>query len=126
MISDEIQPHIEKRQELLDNGLITFEYLWALFEPDTLIYQQSDDQDRLYKLVDSSYRKRQDGDFFDLRCRYIDCDRVTFGYMTISLLIEDYHGIKFISELSVMPIHLHSQIGVIWKGFVKGGNPLSN
>lgn len=121
VISGEIQPHIEKRQELLDNGLVTFEYLWALFEPDTLIYQQSDDQDRLYELVDSSYRERQDGDFFDLRCRYIDCDGVTFGYLTISLLIGDYHGIKLISELSIMPIHLHSQIGVIWERLRKRG-----
>lgn len=50
VISGEIQPHIEKREELLDNGLVTYEYLWALFEPDTLVYKQSDGQDRLYEL----------------------------------------------------------------------------
>lgn len=121
VISGEIQPHIEKRQELLNNGLVTFEYLWALFEPDTLIYKQSDGQDRLYELVDSSYRKRQDGDFFNLTCRYIDCDGVAFGYIATSLTIRDFDGIKLISELSVLPFLLHSQTGVIWERLRKRG-----
>ena len=121
VISGEIQPHIEKRQEFLDNGLVTYEYLWALFEPDTLIYKQSNGQDRLYELVDSSYRKGQDGDFFNLTCRYIDCDGIAFGYITTSLTIGDFDGIKLISELSVLPIHLHSQIGLIWERLCKRG-----
>lgn len=112
VISGEIQPHIEKRQELLDNGLVTFEYLWALFEPDTLIYKQSDGHDRLYELVGSSYRKPEDRQFFNLTCRYIDCDGIAFGYMATSLRIMDFDGIRLISELSILPIHLHSQIGV--------------
>lgn len=59
--------------------------------------------------------KGPDGDFFNLKCRYIDCDGVTFGYIATSLTIEDFDGIKLISELSVLPFHLHSQIGVIWE-----------
>lgn len=63
LISGEIQPHLDKRQELLDNGLVTFDYLWALFEPDAVIYRRSDGQDHLYKLVDSSYQKCGDAMF---------------------------------------------------------------
>ena len=121
VISGEIEPHLDKRQELLDNGLVTFEYLWALFEPDAVIYKQSDGQDRLYKLIDSSYRKAGDSAFFSLACRYIDCDGVAFGYVTTSLALGDFDGIKPTSELSIMPIRLHSQSSEIWERLKKRG-----
>ncbi len=121
VISGEIQPHLDKRQELLDNGLVTFDYLWALFEPNAVIYKQSDGQDRLYKLVDSSYCKAGDSAFFSLACRYIDCDGTAFGYVTTSLALSDFDGIKPASELSIMPIRLHSQSSEIWERLKKRG-----
>lgn len=121
VISKEIQPHIDKRQELLENGLVTFKYLWALFEPGAVIYKQTDGQDRLYKLVDSSYRKSSGTEILNLTCRYIDCSGSAFGYVTTSLTLNDFDGIKSISELSVIPIHLHSQIRNILKRLWKRG-----
>ena len=121
VVSGEIQPHLEKREELLVNGLVTFDYLWALFEPDTVIYSQSDGQDRLFKLVSSSYRKLGETVMFSLTCRYIDCDGFTFGYVTTSLTLNDFDGIKPISELSIMPIKLHSRTDELWDKLQKRG-----
>lgn len=121
LISGEIQPHLEKRQELLDNGLVTFEYLWALFEPDAVIYRRTDSQGRMYKLVGSSYHKEEDTVSLILTCRYIDCDGAAFGYVTTSLRLSGFDGIKPISELPMIPIHLHSRIGEIWDALQKRG-----
>ena len=121
VISSEIEPHLDKRQELLENGLVTFDYLWALFEPDAVIYKHSDAQDRLYRLIDSRYAKVGDKVFFDLTCRYIDCDGAAFGYVTTSLILSDFDGIKPISELSIMPILLHPHAGEIWEKLQKRG-----
>ena len=121
VISSEIEPHLEKRQELLDNGLVTFDYLWALFEPDAVIYKQSDGQDRLYRLVNSEYHKCEGIMFFNLSCRYIDCDGDAFGYVTTSLTLSDFDGVKPISELSIMPISLHSHAVEIWEKLQKRG-----
>ena len=121
IISGEIQPHLEKRQELLVNGLVTFDYLWALFEPDTVIYSQSDGQDRLFKLVSSSYRKFGETVMFSLTCRYIDCDGDAFGYVTTSLTLNQFDGIKPISELSIMPINLHLRTNELWDKLQKRG-----
>ena len=121
IISGEIQLHLEKRQELLVNGLVTFDYLWALFEPDTVIYGQQDGQDGLFKLVSSSYRKLGKMKMFILTCRYIDCDGDAFGYVTQSLTLDDFDGIKPISELSVMPINLHSRTDELWDRLQKRG-----
>ena len=119
VISSEIEPHLEKRQELLDNGLVTFDYLWALFEPDAVIYEQSDAHDRLYRLVSSGYHKIEGKAFFDLICRYIDCVGAAFGYVTISLILSGFDGIKPISELSIIPVLLHSHAGEIWEKLQK-------
>ena len=121
VISGEIQPYLRKRQQLLANGLVTFDYLWALFEPDAVIYTQSDGQDRLDKLVHSKYCKGLDSEFFRLTCKYIDCDGVAFGYVTTSLAVDDFGGIKPISELSTIPIRLHSQKGEIWEMLQRRG-----
>ena len=121
IVSGEIQPHLEKKKELRDNGLVTFDYLWALFEPDTMIYKQSDGQDRLFKLVSSSYRNRGETVMFSLTCRYIDCDGDAFGYVATSLAVNYFDGIKPISELSTMPISLHSRPGEIWGKLQKRG-----
>ncbi|KAM0797757.1 P-loop containing nucleoside triphosphate hydrolase protein [Usnea florida] len=121
IVSGEIQPHLEKRKELQQNGLITFDYLWALFEPDTVIYKQSDGQDRLFKLVSSGYSKLGETVMFSLTCRYIDCNGDTFGYVTTSLTLNQFDGIKPISELSIMPIKLHSRPNDIWAKLEKRG-----
>ena len=121
VISSEIEPHLEKKQDLLDNGLVTFDYLWAIFEPDAVIYTQSDGQDRLYRLVKSEYHKIGCMMLFGLTCRYIDCDGVAFGYVTTNLTLSDFNGIKPISELSIMPISLHSHSGEILEKLKKRG-----
>ena len=121
VISGEIQPHLEKRQELLDNGLVTFDYLWALFEPDAVIYKHSDGHDQLYKLVNSRYREIDATRFLKLTCRYIDCDGIGFGYVTTSLTLSEFEGISPISQLSVVPILLHTQIRKVLERLWKRG-----
>ena len=121
VISSEIEPHLEKRQELLDNGLVTFDYLWALFEPDAVIYKQSDGQDRLYRLINSEYHRSGTCSFFVLTCKYVDCDGDRFGFVTSSLALSDFNGIKPIFELSIMPIHLHSHSREIREKLQKRG-----
>lgn len=121
ILSAEIQPHLEKRQELLHNGLVTFDYLWALFEPGAVIHALLDGQDRLYKLVDSKYCKSREETFFSLACRYVDCDGSSFGYVTASLTLEYFEGIKPISELSIVPFYLQPQIREIREKLWKRG-----
>ncbi|KAK7427288.1 hypothetical protein QQZ08_006224 [Neonectria magnoliae] len=49
-ISGEIKSHIEQAWDLLKNDVITFDNLWALFEPGAEIYSKTDGYDRLYNL----------------------------------------------------------------------------
>ena len=121
ILSAEIKPHLEKRQELLHNGLVTYDYLWALFEPGAVIHTLLDGQDRLYRLIDSKYRNQREDRFFSLTCRYVDCDGSSFGYVTATLRLEHFDGIKPISELSIVPLNLQRQIREIQEKLWKRG-----
>lgn len=110
VIRKEIQPHIEKKEDLLTHGLITFDYLWALFEPGLEIYTNTDGQDRLYRLVSSKYIKLMGGVLFEMTGRYIDCDGTSFGYVSTQLSLGSFDGIMGVSELNIIPSYLHHDV----------------
>lgn len=116
IISAEITPHIEQAGDLVKNGVMSFDYLWSLFEPGTEIYSRVDDQDRLYLLVASRYVPIGPGvKIFSLTCRFVDTNGIHFGFTTANLAISSFDNVKPISELNVLPSHLQSNMGEIRK-----------
>ncbi|KAI7777894.1 hypothetical protein LA080_002946 [Diaporthe eres] len=114
IISNEITPHIEQAGDLVKNGVISFEYLWSLFEPGTEIYSRVDEQDRLYLLLASRYVDIGPGmRVFSLTCRYVETDGTSFGFTTANLTISSFANVKPISDLNVLPSHLKSNIDAI-------------
>lgn len=114
IISNEVTPHIEQAGDLVKNGVISFEYLWSLFEPGTEIYSRVDEQDRLYLLLASRYVDIGPGmRIFSLTCRYVETDGTSFGFTTANLTISSFANVKPISELNVLPSHLKSNIDEI-------------
>jgi len=110
IISEEIMPHIEAMKDLVKNKVMTFEYLWTLFAPGMEIYTKLDGQDQLMELTDSRYGANMGGEFFTLECRYIDCDGVSFGYVSTSVDIVKFDGVKKLVDLDAYPSHLHPDI----------------
>ena len=109
VIEPEIKPHLEMKEDLICHGLVTFNYLWALFEPGAVVHAVLDGHDRLYNLVSSRYRQSGEQVLFNLECRYVDCNGSSFGYVPASPDIFKFEGIKAISELQIVPVHLHPQ-----------------
>ncbi|KAL1595457.1 hypothetical protein SLS59_008390 [Nothophoma quercina] len=80
VIDKEILPHIDKMQDYTTHGVVTYDYLWAIFPPGIDVYTFADEQDRIYQAVRSSY-----GDCsFNLECTYIDCDGEDFHSCTLA------------------------------------------
>jgi len=97
-INEEIMPHIQTMEDLTKNDVITFDHLWAIFVPDTQVYTQIDGQDCLVELMESHYGASMGGEFFTLEFRYIDCDGSRFGYVSSSLDIDKFDGVKRIVQ----------------------------
>ncbi|KAK0652404.1 hypothetical protein B0T16DRAFT_454774 [Cercophora newfieldiana] len=108
VISKEILPHIKAVEDYTKNGVINFDYVWAIFPPGTCVYTKTDEHHRMYEVTGCSYLNDAAGQpYLNLDCRYIDCDGTSFGYIAEALYIELFHGVKKIHELDVVPMHLH-------------------
>lgn len=114
IIRSEVEPHIEQAEDLLNNKVISFDYVWAIFEPGTEIHCEAHDDDRLYLLNGGRYEQLPGGTtVYSILCRYVDTDGEFFGYRTTSLRISRFANIKPISELNVLRSHLRSGISEI-------------
>ena len=110
VLSEEILPHIETMKDLTKNKVISFDYLWTIFAPGMEVYTQLDGQDRLMELTDSRYEANMSGEFFTLEARYIDCDGSSFGYVSSSVDIGKFEGVKKLVDLDAFPSHLHPNV----------------
>ena len=110
ILSEEIMPHIEAMRDMTKNKVVSFDYLWAIFAPGMEVYTKLDGQDRLMELTDSRYGANMGGEFFTLECRYIDCDGSSFGYVSSSVDIDKFQGVKKLVDLDAFPGHLHPDV----------------
>ncbi|KAI1206854.1 P-loop containing nucleoside triphosphate hydrolase protein [Annulohypoxylon truncatum] len=121
-IGPEIKPHIDRVSDLKNNNVISFDYIWALFEPEVEIYSNIDGQDRLYLLESGQYGKLLTGvKVYSISARFIDTDGHNFGYVKECLSISEFNDLKPISELNVLPSCLKRDIAVIRDRLTKRG-----
>ncbi|EMT64216.1 hypothetical protein FOC4_g10010707 [Fusarium odoratissimum] len=122
IIHAEIKPRIEQASDLLNNGVISFDYVWTLFEPDIEIYTTVEGRDRLFRLSSSNYSKTPDGTVAYVLCaRFIDTDGNTFGYTETTLNILPFENVKPILELEVIPARLCPHLDEVKDRLVQRG-----
>ncbi|KAF5701291.1 TOB3 (member of AAA-ATPase family) [Fusarium mundagurra] len=122
IIHAEIKPRIEQATDLLNNGVISFDYVWTLFEPDVEVYTKIEGRDRLFKLVSGNYSKTPNGTVaYVLSVRFIDTDGDTFGYTETNLTILPFENVIPILELDVIPARLCSNLDHIRERLVQRG-----
>ncbi|KAF4547882.1 ATPase-like protein 3 [Elsinoe fawcettii] len=116
----EIQPHLDQRADLLANNLITFEYLWTIFEPKTLVYAKLNGQERVYQLESGSYEMGPGAMVFQLTVMYVDTDGKRFGCLETDLDIPSFTGIQPISSLPFIPLNLLPDTAALTKRLIDG------
>ncbi|KAF8426203.1 P-loop containing nucleoside triphosphate hydrolase protein [Tirmania nivea] len=104
---------IQKRLfPMLANAEITFELLWALFLPNSLLFtvDPGSGEDRMIKLDWVELRETPDrGKFYQLDCHYVEFDGKIFGEATCTLEIPEFRGVRKIDQLGVYPIQYHTK-----------------
>ncbi|RSL64478.1 hypothetical protein CEP54_004705 [Fusarium duplospermum] len=120
-ISKEITPHIEQVSDLVKNHVISFQYVWALFEPGTEVYTKVNGHDRILVLVNGEYKKTDSGIIYMLSCRYVDTDGERFGYKSMEIIIHSFGNLRPILELDVIPSRLLPNIGAIKEQLIERG-----
>ncbi|KAF4810157.1 hypothetical protein CGCSCA5_v010820 [Colletotrichum siamense] len=108
VLAPEIKPQIERARDLRKNEVVSFDYLWTLFEPDTEAYARVDDQDRLFLVKSARYEPRSGGSVvFALKCQFVDTDGLRFGLASKVFEVHMFDDLLPIRELAIYPSNLH-------------------
>ena len=109
VLFEELKNAIAAKIDLVKNGVITFEYLWTIFEPQTLVYGQSDGKECVFKLNSSSTAtdQRRGLDFLQLDVWSVDWDGTKFGQHTTYLQNYEFAGTTPITSLQAYPLEFH-------------------
>jgi len=95
---------------LLENGETSYELLWALFKPNTIVYTTCLDTEKslCFRFDMGEERTTAAGiAYFHMECRYLDSDGAVFGEVSAALGIAKFAGIKRIANLAAFPLAYH-------------------
>jgi hypothetical protein len=125
LLMDAVKPEIEAtimtKILCIENDSITFDKLWLIFEPGTLVVSASDKADCAYKLIKYSIRKNDRGCWFVMECVYTDWDGEIFGKAKEILAVAIFEGACKLSELDVIPLEIHKDKTTIVENLLKRG-----
>ncbi|TPX13408.1 uncharacterized protein E0L32_006138 [Thyridium curvatum] len=109
-ISEHFADTIKEGDNLREKGLVTYEHLWTLFRPGSLVYAHRLSQARVFKLESYDYVC---GDHPGLRLSvsFVDFDGASFGTRTTCVTIPQFGGVAPIAELSALPLDMHPDKG---------------
>ncbi|KAF2161566.1 hypothetical protein M409DRAFT_37534 [Zasmidium cellare ATCC 36951] len=103
-IYQEFKDTIEETENLLEQGLISYQHLWTIFRPKTIIYAPVFGQARCFELT--SYAYTEDG--LQINSEYVDFDGDDFGKRNAGRLVPGFAGAERIEHLSAYPISYHA------------------
>ena len=111
LIEEEFKEELDACVNLRNEGVMTFEYIWTLFHPGTLVFSKHQGQDRIFMLKKGNYGFDDNHNLiFSLNCQYIDYDGTNFGTSKLGLQIASYDGTRPIINLPTMPLDFHKNI----------------
>jgi len=95
---------------LLENGEITYDLLWALFKPNTIVYTTCLDTEKAlcFRFDRGDEKMSSTGvTYFHMECRYLDSDGAVFGEVSTALGVAKFAGVKRIVALDAFPLAYH-------------------
>lgn len=107
----ELKITLATRDDLLVHGVMTYDLLWTMFEPKTLVFQtMGEEKDERVMRVDS-YGYTSCG--FSVSNRFVEWTGKEFGMEADNAEIGKFKGTKKITDLSIYPLIYHADsIGV--------------
>lgn len=102
IMEKEMEPHFQQVSDLLENNVISHDYIWALFEPGAEVYRQIDGKDRLFQIIKGGYS----GSDYYVNVRFVDTDGDFFGFSEDRFCISKFSGLKRITDLGIFPSYL--------------------
>ncbi|KAL2133526.1 hypothetical protein VTI74DRAFT_2212 [Chaetomium olivicolor] len=110
---------------MLENGLITFDLLWALWKPNTLAYTTtygSHDEPRVFKVeMAEKHHSIMRGEYYYIEGKYFEYDGKQFGFGSMSEEIGHFRGARKITSLGCYPLKYHKNEAQLRKDLIERG-----
>lgn len=93
LLEEEFRDTISESQDMIKQGVITYELLWTIFQPGCLVYTKLQGQERVFRLYSQRYgRDRDQNPVYWLTCQYVDTSGVFFGTNKLNMSIPSFEG----------------------------------
>ncbi|KZV69065.1 P-loop containing nucleoside triphosphate hydrolase protein [Peniophora sp. CONT] len=110
--------------QLTSEGEITFDLLWALFKPNSLIYSYHSptEQSRMLLVRRIEYGMHMDRTrYLKLSCDILHDDGNLFGFAREHLEITEYRGVRTITDLPTYPLQYHPNADAVYAQAIEMG-----
>ncbi|PWY93867.1 P-loop containing nucleoside triphosphate hydrolase protein [Aspergillus sclerotioniger CBS 115572] len=119
ILEGELHDVISRKNDLVRNGVMTYDSLWTIFEPHQAVFSIVNGRRRIFKMESSEVDPFSRT--FVIAATYVDFDGTKFGHMPHHLFIPYYEGTKPIMSLSVFPLVYHGDQALIRKDLISRG-----
>ena len=107
VIDAELRDMRAEIDDLVSNGVITYELLWSLFETGVRVLSKVGPHVQFFLVQGCGLNKNR---VFEVDAKYVDWDGQRFGYASGTLLISPFAGTRHISRLEVYPARFHPSL----------------
>jgi hypothetical protein len=116
---------IQHLDSLLEKGEITFDLLWTIFPPKTLVIATNHGlthQPQALNLTSGSYEKQENGSrYYQVNGNIITHDGEDFGYGSLTVAIDEFEGARSLTALPVFPFKYHQDHESLRKDLIARG-----
>ncbi|PHH80034.1 hypothetical protein CDD82_2018 [Ophiocordyceps australis] len=110
---------------MLESGVITFDLLWALWKPNTLVFGNlygSSDDHRVFR-VDLAYHQNNiiRGECYIIEGKYLEYDGKKFGFGSFAEEMGEFQGARKITSLPCYPLRYHRDEARIRQNLIDRG-----
>ena len=124
-VEEDLGERTESLDSLLAQDEITHDLLWAIFPPKEIIFAPKHglmNQKQVLKLNTTSYGVRVNNTgYFQIEARLISHDGEDFGWGTIYFVIDEFHGARKITNLSIYPLSRSVERDIIRQDLISRG-----
>ncbi|KAL3459417.1 hypothetical protein BJX64DRAFT_201977 [Aspergillus heterothallicus] len=119
VLDEELRNVITQKNDLIANKVITYNLLYAIFEPDEPVYSVLGGRQRAFTFQTGYHDPRNRA--YIVTGKYIDFDGNEFGFVDNTFSIPMYEGTTTIASLPVLPLKYHSDHATIRNELVARG-----
>jgi hypothetical protein len=110
---------------LLENNMITFDLLWALYKPNDIVYTPTYNDIEEPRAFRIEYASKEssfvNGTWYSVEGRYLEYDGKAFGMGSMHADVPSFKGSRKISSLACYPIKYHKNVEELKARLVERG-----